>query len=425
MSVNSTNDPNRRSFIDVSEDSGFPIQNLPYGVCRPKSGGQARCCSIIGDQIIDLAALERLDLLPTLSAGPVFASDSLNAFAALGKSGWSSLRQGLSGLLEEPNPTLRDNAAARKQVFHAVDDVEMLLPMKVGDYTDFYSSKEHATNVGIMFRGADNALQPNWLHLPVGYHGRASSLVVSGHPIRRPSGQRMAPDAEAPVYGPCQAMDFELEMGFFAGPETRIGETIAAENAEEHIFGLALVNDWSARDIQRWEYVPLGPFLGKNFATSLSPWVVSLEALEPFRCDGPEQAPAPLDYLGTNSGKAFDIELEVALTTQKMPERHILSQSNFRYLYWSMTQQLTHHTCNGCNIRPGDLFASGTISGSTPDSLGSMLELAWKGERPIELPSGETRKMLQDGDTVIVSGYAQGPGYRIGFGEVTGEIVPA
>ena len=425
MTVNPTNDPARRSFIDVAADSGFPIQNLPYGVCRPKSGGNARCCSIIGDQVVDLAELERLDLLPTVDDRPVFADDSLNAFAALGKSAWSRIRQSLSDLLEGSNATLRDNSDARARVFHSLADVDMLLPMTVGDYTDFYSSKEHAINVGTMFRGADNALQPNWLHLPVGYHGRASSVVASGHPIRRPSGQKMPPDAETPIYGASQAMDFELEMGFFIGPDTNIGQTIDAATAEDHIFGMALVNDWSSRDIQRWEYVPLGPFLGKNFATSVSPWIVSLEALQPFRCDGPAQSPEPLAYLGTNAGRAFNIELEVGLTTAKMPERHVLSRTNFRYLYWSMTQQLAHHTVNGCNVRAGDLLASGTISGATPESLGSMLEIAWKGERPVELPNGETRKMLQDGDAITMSGYAQGDGYRIGFGEVTGEITPA
>lgn len=414
-----------KSFIKVDADSHFPIQNLPYGVCRPQAGGSPRCCSIIGDQIVDLAALERLNLLPAVSERPVFSDASLNAFAALGKSAWSNVRRSLSELLEASNATLRDHSEAREQVFLPVNEVEMLLPMNVGDYTDFYSSKEHATNVGIMFRGVDNALQPNWLHLPVGYHGRASSVVASGHPIRRPSGQKMPPDAASPIFGTSQAMDFELEMGFFIGPETSVGQSIDSDAAEDHIFGMALVNDWSARDIQRWEYVPLGPFLGKNFATSVSPWIVSLEALQPFRCDGPEQSPAPLSYLGSNAARAFDIELEVALTTATMPERHVLSRSNFRYLYWSMTQQLAHHTCNGCNVRPGDLLASGTISGATPDSLGSMLELAWKGERPVELPNGETRKMLQDGDTVIMSGYAQGDDYRIGFGEVIGEIIPA
>lgn len=423
--TNPTNDPARRSFVDVAADSHFPIQNLPYGVCRPRGGGKARCCTAIGDRIVDLAALESSGLLPETGAQSVFAADSLNAFAALGKTAWSAVRRAVSDLLRADNGVLRDNAELQQHVFLEQSDVEMLLPMQVGDYTDFYSSKEHATNVGIMFRGVDNALQPNWLHLPVGYHGRASSVVVSGHPIRRPSGQQMPPDADTPVFGKSVAMDFELEMGFYIGPGTSVGETVSANSAEDRIFGLSLVNDWSARDIQRWEYVPLGPFLGKNFGTSVAPWIVTLEALEPFRCDGPEQTPAPLPYLGTNAARAFDIQLDVLLTTATMPQPHPLSRSNFRYLYWSMTQQLAHHTCNGCNVNPGDLLASGTISGPTPDSLGSLLELAWKGERPVALPNGETRKMLQDGDTVIMSGFAQGNGYRVGFGEVTGEITSA
>ena len=424
MPLNETHDPTRRSFIEVPADSDFPIQNLPWGVCRPAAGGEARCCSIVGDQIVDLAALERLNLIECPSDRPVFAHGELNAFAALGPSAWSAVRSSLSDLLEVSNPVLRDDSDAMRQVFQTVNDVEMLLPMQIGDYTDFYSSKEHATNVGIMFRGRDNALQPNWLRLPVGYHGRASSVVVSGHPIHRPQGQKMPPGAESPVFGPSAAMDFELEMGFFIGGETSVGHTISPETAEDHIFGMSLVNDWSARDIQRWEYVPLGPFLGKNFATTVSPWIVSLEALEPFRCDGPEQSPAPLPYLGTSVGRSFDIKLEVALSTSMMPEQVILTRSNFRHLYWSMTQQLAHHTCNGCNVNPGDLLASGTISGTTPDSVGSMLELAWKGERPVELPSGETRAMLADGDTVTISGHAQGNGYRVGFGQATGRIVP-
>lgn len=414
-----------RSFVDVAADSHFPIQNLPYGVCRPKSGGDARCCSVIGDRIVDLAALERLGLLPSVSGTPIFASESLNAFASLGKSAWSKIRNALGELLDQNNAKLRDNAELQQQVFLSPDNVSMLLPMEVGDYTDFYSSKEHATNVGTMFRGPDNALQPNWLHLPVGYHGRASSVIASGHPIKRPSGQLMPAGAESPIYGPSKAMDFELEMGFFIGPGNKLSEPIDADRAEDHIFGMALVNDWSARDIQRWEYVPLGPFLGKNFATSVSPWIVSLEALEAFRCDGPDQDPQPLKYLSTNVSRAFDIQLEVALTTAQMSDPHVISRSNFRYLYWSMTQQLAHHTCNGCNVRSGDLLASGTISGPTDESLGSMLEISWKGERELSLPNGETRKMLQDGDTVIMSGFAQGDGYRIGFGKVTGELYPS
>lgn len=422
MTQNKTNEPDLRSFIDVADDSHFPIQNLPFGVCRPKSGGPARCCSAIGDQVIDLAALERLNLLPKLGEESVFDSDSLNRFAALGKQEWSKTRAALSNLLDANQATLRDDSELQSQVFHQQSDVNMLLPMQIGDYTDFYSSKEHATNVGTMFRGADNALQPNWLHLPVGYHGRASSVVVSGQPIKVPSGQQMPPGADTPVFGPSKAMDFELEVGFFVGPGTEMGQTIGADTAEDHIFGMVLVNDWSARDIQRWEYVPLGPFLGKNFGTSVSPWVVTLEALEPFRCDGPEQSPQPLPYLGNNGQRMFDIQLEVALSTSQSNEFYKICDSNFRHLYWSMNQQLAHHTCNGCNVCPGDLLASGTISGPSAGSWGSMLEISWKGEQPLTLPNGEVRKMLQAGDTVAMTGFAQGDGYRIGFGEVTGEL---
>ena len=421
--MDSTNDPQKRSFIKVAAESHFPIQNLPYGVCRPKSGGAARCCSAIGDCVIDLAELERVGLLPGVGDHVVFASSTLNGFAGLGKTSWNSVRAALSELLDAENAQLRDDEQLRRKVLLPASDVELLLPMAIGDYTDFYSSKEHATNVGTMFRGPDNALQPNWAHMPIGYHGRASSVVVSGQRIVRPRGQLMLPDAKTPIFGPSQAMDFELEVGFYVGPGQTLGRSVSIENAEEHIFGLSLVNDWSARDIQRWEYVPLGPFLGKSFATSVSPWIVPLQALEPFRCDGPQQSPPPLPYLASAGKNTFDVQLEVALMTGKMSTPHVISRTNFNYLYWSMTQQLAHHTGNGCNLRPGDLLASGTISGPTPDSLGSMLEICWNGERTLDLPSGETRKMLEDRDTVIMTGFAQGDGYRIGFGEVAGELV--
>jgi fumarylacetoacetase len=416
-----TTDPNRRSFLTVDSDSHFPIQNLPYGVFRRKGDLQARCGVAIGDMILDLTALESRGLLPTIDKQPVFV-ETFNGFAGLGKSAWRLVRSAVSELLDADNATIRDDSDLRTAVLHRQSDVQMLLPMAIGDYTDFYSSKEHATNVGIMFRGIDNALQPNWLHIPVAYHGRASSIVVSGIDIQRPNGQQMPPGAETPVFGLSKAMDFELEMGFLTGSETSLGSSVTTTSAEDHIFGMVLLNDWSARDIQRWEYVPLGPFLGKNFATSISPWVVSLDALEPFRCTGPQQDPTPLPYLRSSSPAAFDIQLEVSLSSRKLSEPAVISRSNFRYLYWSMQQQLAHHTCNGCNIRPGDLLGSGTISGPTPDSYGSMLELAWKGERPLKLPNGETRKMLLDGDTVAMAGWAQGEGYRVGFGDVTGEI---
>jgi fumarylacetoacetase len=319
---------------------------------------------------------------------------------------------------------LRDDAALRGEALVPMAAVVMHLPAEIGDYTDFYSSREHATNVGTMFRGAENALMPNWLHLPVAYHGRASSVILSGVDVVRPSGQTTRGDETTPTFGPSRLMDFELEMGFFVGPGNALGEPIPVAKAAEHIFGMVLVNDWSARDIQKWEYQPLGPFLAKNLATSISPWVVTLDALEPFRRPGPVQEPEPLPYLRREGGWAYDIHLEVQLQTEQMDGPVTISRSNFRYLYWNICQQLVHHTITGCNMRPGDLLASGTISGPTADSYGSMLELTWRGERPIELPTGETRKFLGDNDLVAMTGWCQGEGYRVGFGEVTGQILP-
>ena len=301
----------------------------------------------------------------------------------------------------------------------------MHLPAQVGDYTDFYSSRYHAENVGRMFRGAENALPPNWLHMPLAYHGRASSLVVSGTPVCRPNGQTRPGNAGPPQFGPSRALDFELEMGFFVGPGNALGEPIPVSQAYRHIFGFVLVNDWSARDIQRWEYQPLGPFLGKNFATTVSPWVVTLDALEPFICDGPAQDPPPLPYLSSKNHWTYDIDLEVQFQSAAMAAPATICRSNFRHLYWNVCQQLAHHTVNGCNVRPGDLLASGTISGPTPDSYGSLLELAWSGAQPLDLPDGTQRAFLEDGDTVILTGCCQGDGYRVGFGEALGTVLPA
>jgi fumarylacetoacetase len=326
-------------------------------------------------------------------------------------------------LLRHDEATLRDNIALRERALLPADSVEMLLPVRIENYTDFYSSREHATNVGSMFRGAQNALMPNWLHLPIAYHGRASSIVVSGTDIRRPRGQTMADDATVPSFGPTRSFDFELELGLFVGPGNKLGEPIPIADAEEHMFGVTLVNDWSARDVQRWEYQPLGPFLAKNFATSMSPWVVALDALEPFRVAGPRQDPPPLPYLKSEGNGSFDIRLEVHLQTAQMDRPMRISATNAKYLYWNFRQQLTHHASNGCNLRPGDLLATGTISGPTPDSFGSLLELAWKGTRPIEFPSGEKRSFLQDGDRLTLTGWCEGDGYRIGLGRVTGRIV--
>ena len=319
---------------------------------------------------------------------------------------------------------LRDDEALRRRALLPADGVEMLLPVEIGDYTDFYSSREHATNVGTMFRGAENALMPNWLHLPVAYHGRASSVVASGTDLRRPRGQTKADDAQRPSFTPSRLVDFELEMGFFIGPGSALGEPISIAAAEEHIFGLVLVNDWSARDIQKWEYQPLGPFLAKNFGTSISPWVVTLDALEPFRQPGPEQDPEPLDYLRPPGPGAFDIRLEVSLQPEGEDEATRLCTSNLKHLYWSMAQQLAHHTVTGCDVRTGDLLASGTISGPTEKSYGSLLELTWRGTKPIRTKGGAERRFIQDGDRVTMTGWCEGDGYRVGFGEVSGRILP-
>jgi fumarylacetoacetase len=425
--MNDTTDPALRSFVPGPADSHFPIQNLPYGVFRQHSGGSVSVGVAIGDQILDLTLLEEQGLLdnPQLGKYRVFDRGKLNPFMARGKRVWSATRALISRLLRADNPTLRDNAALRRQVLVPMSEVEMLLPAEIGDYTDFYSSREHATNVGTMLRGPDNALMPNWLHLPVAYHGRASSVVVSGTDVVRPRGQSKPDKADAPVFGPTRSLDFELEMAVFVGPGNFLGLPIPSAEAEDHLFGMVLLNDWSARDIQAWEYVPLGPFLAKNFATSISPWVVPLEALEPFRCPGPTQTPTPLPYLQGKGPATFDIHLEVELQSATMAQPARISASNFRYLYWSMAQQLAHHTVNGCNLRPGDLLASGTISGSTPDSYGSLLELAWRGTKPISLPNGEQRSFLQDGDRLALTGWCQGDGYRVGFGSVTGMVLPA
>ncbi len=412
------------SFIPAAPESHFPLHNLPYGVFSPLAGGAPRIGVAIGAQVLDLGVLQKAGLFAQTVVGEtaVFTQSTLNPFMALGAAVWEQTRTTVQTLLRADNPTLRDNAALRRTAFWPQSDVRLHLPAQIGDYTDFYSSKEHASNVGKMF-GREVPLLDNWLHLPVGYHGRSSSIVVDGTPIHRPQGQRKEPGSSRPVFGSTQELDFELEMGFFVGPGSQLGQPISAAAAAEYIFGLVLVNDWSARDIQRWEYRPLGPFLAKNFATSISPWVVPLAALEPFRVAGPPQDPPPLPYLQTRSDWAFDIHLEVHLQTAQMETAVPISRSNFRHLYWNMAQQLAHHTITGCNMRPGDLLASGTISGPTPDSWGSLLELGWRGTHPITLPTGETRTFLEDGDRLTLTGWCQGDGYRVGFGQVTGQVM--
>jgi len=416
--------PAARSWIDVARDSPFPLQNLPYGIFRTRSDRTLRAGVAIGEFVLDLSALEDAGLLAPVRGERVFDRASLNAFIALGRPAWRECRARIAALLAGLEPALRDNAMLRSRALVPMPEAELALPIEVPGYTDFYSSREHATNVGAMFRDPKNALLPNWLHLPVAYNGRASSVVVSGTPIRRPQGQTKSPDAEQPVFGPSRRLDFELEMAFVVGEGNAIGESIAVGEAEDHIFGLVLLNDWSARDIQQWEYVPLGPFNAKSFATSISPWIVPLDALEAFRVAGPAQQPEPLPYLVQRGAHAFDIALEVALITARGAPTTVC-RTNARHLYWSMAQQLAHHTVSGCNTRTGDLMASGTISGPTPDSWGSLLELAWNGQRPLALEGGATRSFLEDGDEVVMSGWCQGDDYRVGFGEVRGLILPA
>ena len=410
-----------QSFIVVAENSDFPLQNLPYGVFQPQ-GEHARVGVAIGTEVLDLAALEAAGLLPT-GAQNVFGQTSLNAFIALGRPVWQQVRARLQQLLSADCAELRDNAALRAQAFYPQASVSMLLPIEVPGYTDFYSSKEHAYNVGCMFRDPKNALLPNWSELPVGYNGRASSVVVSGTDLVRPSGQIKLPNEERPVFSACRKLDFELETGFIVGKATALGEPIAIEEAENHIFGMVLLNDWSARDIQQWEYVPLGPFNSKTFGTSISPWVVTLEALEPFRCAAPVQEPQPLPYLRENTANNYDIHLQVAIAADG--SETVISNTNFKYMYWSMMQQLTHHTIAGCNVRVGDLMGSGTISGPEKDSRGSLLELTWNTTEPLTLEGGEQRGFLEDGDTLIMRGHCQKDGLRIGFGEVRGTVLPA
>mgnify|MGYP006286674523 CR=1 FL=1 len=420
------NDPNLTTWVNVPPNSDFPIQNLPFGIFSDTEYKAPRAGVAIGDQVIDLAALFEQGHLNGLGLPEdnVFAYDTLNAFMALGKQTASKVRTRVSQLLLADNPELRDNEELKQAAMRPMDHVTMHMPVFVRDYTDFYSSIEHATNVGTMFRDPNNALLPNWRHLPVGYHGRASSIVPSGTPITRPKGQYKDPQDDQPSFGPSRRLDFELEMAFITCKENGMGNSVSTAEAEEYIFGFVLFNDWSARDIQAWEYQPLGPFLGKNFGSSISPWIVTMDALEPFRTESPKQEPEVLPYLKTEGKKAFDIELEVFLHPEGGNENKIC-HSNFKYLYWNVNQQLAHHTVNGCNLGIGDMYASGTISGSDPKSFGSMLELAWKGTKPLKLDDGSERKFLLDGDTVTMRAYAEGNGVRIGFGEVSSKILPA
>ncbi|WP_298144278.1 fumarylacetoacetase [uncultured Acinetobacter sp.] len=415
-----------KSFIDVAQDSDFPIQNLPYGVFSETLDGERRVGVALGEWVVDLAALEANGYLKIEEGQTFFNQATLNKFIESGKANWSKVRAELQNLLAEHNAELRDNQALRDQVFFKQADVKLHLPVHVPGYTDFYSSKEHATNVGCMFRDPKNALLPNWSELPVGYNGRASSVIVSGTDVVRPSGQIKLPNADRPQFSACRKLDFELETGFIVGKPNKLGEPISIENSWDHIFGMVLFNDWSARDLQQWEYVPLGPFNAKTFASSISPWIVTLEALEPFKTRTPVQEPRPLAYLREeNVDNSYDINLSVEIQAENAEQADVICETNFKYMYWSMSQQLTHHTIAGCNVQVGDLMGSGTISGPTPNSYGSLLEITWNATKPLTLANGEERTFMQDGDTLTMKGYCEKDGLRIGFGEVTGKVLPA
>jgi fumarylacetoacetase len=416
------NDPKLKTWVDVSAASDFPIQNLPFGIFKTRYL-TAVAGVAIGNHVLDLVYLHENGFLDDLGLPQgVFNQRYLNGFFALGRKKVREVRSRISALLKHDSSELRDNKPAREIGLIAMSETQMLMPLRIPNYTDFYSSEEHATNVGSMFRDPKNALLPNWKHLPVGYHGRASSIVVSGTPIHRPKGQIKNADAEHPAFCPSRKLDFELEMAFITCTNSALGKSIGIKEAEEHIVGLVLFNDWSARDIQQWEYVPLGPFLGKNFGSTMSPWIVTLDALEPFRTEGPAQIPHVLPYLAFEGKGNFDIQLEVQVATPR-GQPTVVCRTNSKYLYWNCAQQLAHHTVNGCNIEVGDLYASGTISGPSPGSYGSLLELSWNGQRALHMPDGTDRKFLEDGDTVIMRGHAEKDGVRIGFGECRGTVV--
>lgn len=406
------------SWIDIKKDSDFSIYNLPFGVFSV-NGGSKRIGIAIGDQVIDLLELNKSGVLGLGISNEIFENNYLNDFIALGKEKTNALREKIQSELCDEKSKLRELS----RIFYNQSAVTMHLPVKIGDYTDFYSSIEHATNLGKLFRDPENALLPNWRHLPVGYHGRASSIILSGQSIHRPKGQTKPVDGD-PIFGPCRLLDFELEMAFIIGKESQLGDRISTDNAGEYIFGMVLFNDWSARDIQKWEYVPLGPFLGKSFASSVSPWIVTMEALSYFKVAGPKQEPEVLPYLQYSGDKNYDINLQVSIAPEG-GEETVISNSNYKYMYWNQEQQLAHHTVNGCNVNVGDMMASGTISGKDENSYGSLLEITQAGKKSLTLKGGEERKFIQDNDTVTMRGYCEKDGRRVGFGEVSAKILPA
>ncbi|MCH1782638.1 fumarylacetoacetase [Psychrobacter glaciei] len=424
----STIDASLTSFIDITPDSDFSIHNLPYGIfsdTKDAANNKRRAGVAIGEHVLDLSVLETEGLL-SLDGGSYFDQPTLNAFIDSGRDNWTQARTTIQTLLSSDNDTLRDNADLQKKVLFKQADVTMHLPVRVPGFTDFYSSKEHATNVGTMFRDPNNALLPNWTEMPVGYNGRASTVIVSGTDIVRPSGQLKTNPDDRPIFSACKRLDFELETAFVVGKGNHIGQPIAVDEASDHIFGMVLLNDWSARDIQKWEYVPLGPFNAKTFASEVSPWIVTMDALAPFKTACPTQEPKPLAYLNEKaSDNSFDINLSVELLPENAETATIICETNFKYMYWSMAQQLTHHTITGCKVEVGDMMGSGTISGPTPDSYGSMLEIAWNATKPVTLKDSETRSFIEDGDTVIMKGYSEKDGIRVGFGEVRGTVLPA
>ena len=418
------NNPNLKSWVSVPKNSDFPIQNLPFGIIGNHILSK-RVSVRIGDYALDLKVLAELGYLKeTGFDSSDFDAPFLNPMMKKGKLAVRRLRNRISELLLDSSTSLQNNPSQIEQVLHLISDVEVSMPVEIGDYTDFYSSREHATNVGMMFRDPANALLPNWLWIPVAYHGRASSIVLSGQDIHRPKGQIKPSADEDPIFTPSRQVDFELEMAFITFDGKPLGDSISTEEADSYIFGLCLFNDWSARDIQAWEYVPLGPFLGKNFASSISAWIVTLDALEPFSVESPEQNPKVLPYLEFDGKKAYDIQLQVGILTNNKDET-VVCNSNFKYMYWNMAQQLAHHTSNGCNIRCGDLLGSGTISGKSEDSFGSMLELTWRGTKPLKVKDGSERKFINDGDSVIMRGHSELNGVRIGFGELKSKLLPA
>lgn len=421
----STVDSTLTSFIDIASDSDFSIHNLPYGIFSDTADGKRRAGVAIGKQVLDLAVIEAAGLL-SLDGGPYFDKPTLNAFIDSGRNNWTQARKTIQMLLSSDNDALRDSQDLQKKALFQQADVTMHLPVQVPGFTDFYSSKEHATNVGTMFRDPSNALLPNWTEMPVGYNGRASTVVVSGTDIVRPSGQLKPNADDRPIFSACKRLDFELETAFVVGKGNSIGQPIAVDEAFDHIFGMVLLNDWSARDIQKWEYVPLGPFNAKTFASEVSPWIVTMDALAPFKTACPTQEPKPLAYLDEKAtDNSFDINLSVELMPEDSDSATVVCETNFKYMYWSMAQQLTHHTITGCKVEVGDMMGSGTISGPTPDSYGSMLEIAWNATKPVTLTGGATRSFIEDGDTVIMKGYSEKDGIRVGFGEVRGKVLPA